>query len=321
MKILTFVRPLLVITFAIALNGQAQDYPARIIKIIVPYPAGGGTDVVARLVAERLRDKWGQPVVIENRGGAGGNIGSEAVFKAAPDGYTLLFAAPGPLAINKSLYARINYEPEAFAPVTIVATSTNVLLVHSSVPARSVKELVILAKANPDKLNYSSSGSGTTSHLHTELFKMLTGVKLVHVPHKGNSQAITSLLSGETAIMFTDLGSGLPYVRTGRVRVLGVGSEKRQSALPDVPTIAETVPGYVGTGWYGVVAPPGTPNAVANTLSVAIAEGLKNPDSAKVLQARSLEAVAGTPAEMALFMKQESERWGRTIRFTGATAE
>ncbi|MSQ50325.1 MAG: tripartite tricarboxylate transporter substrate binding protein [Betaproteobacteria bacterium] len=299
----------------------AQDYPLKAINIVVPAAAGGGLDRVARLLADKFRAKWGQPVVVENRAGAAGIIGSEFVAKAAPDGYTLLFAATGQLVINKSLYANLNFDPDLFVPVSLVTAAPNVLVVHPKVAAENVQQLIAYARANPDKLSYASQGTGTTQHLSPELLKAITGINMVHVPYKGGAPALTDLLGGQVDMMFTEISSLLPHLRAGKLRALGVGSERRNAALPNVPAMSEIVPGFVSMTWQGMVAPAGTQTAIANRLSAATAEALKQADLAKLIAEASLESIGSTPVELAQFMRQERERWGKVIRAIGAKAD
>lgn len=297
---------------------SAQDsaaWPSKPIRIVVPFPAGGTADILPRVLGEKLATRFGQGVLIENRAGAAGNIGAELVFKAEPDGYTFLSAPPPPLVINPSLYARLAHDPTAFVPVTVIAAVPNVLLVHPKVPADTVQEFVAHAKANPDKLNYASQGSGTTSHLTAELFKSMAVVRITHVPYKGTAPALTDLLAGQVDMMFDNLGVSLAHVRSGKLKALAIGAEKRIASLPAVPTVAESgLPGFVAVTWFGVVAPPRTPPEIAAKLSAAIAETLKLPDVVRRLAELSAEPVGNTPAEMAAFMKDEVERWRRVIR-------
>jgi tripartite-type tricarboxylate transporter receptor subunit TctC len=295
---------------------SAQEFPTKPIKIVVPFQPGGGNDRVARIVAEKLRAKWGQAVVIENRAGAGGNIGAEMVFNATPDGYTLLLTAQGPLTINKSLYRKLSYEPEAFVPISAIATSYAVLAVHPKVPAENMRQLVAYAKANPDRLNYGSQGQGTTSHLTAEWFKSMAGVEITHVPYKGTAPALADLLGGQVDMMLVEISSVLPHIRTGKLRALGVGGDKRNPLLPEVPPVSGMLPGFVSQVWYGLVAPPKTPSAIAQKLSTAVAEILRQPEVVKQLQDSTIEAIGSTPAEMAKFMKQDSERWSSLVRAT-----
>ena len=307
--------------FLFLLTAHAQDYPTKPISITVPAAAGGGLDRVARLLADKLRAKWNQPVMVENRAGAAGIIGSEYVAKAAPDGHTLLFAATGQLVINKSLYAKLNFDPDQFVPISLVTSAPNVLVVNPKVPAESVQQLIALAKAQPDKLSYASQGTGTTQHLSPELLKSLAGIHIVHVPYKGGAPALTDLLGGQVDMMFTEISGVLPHIRAGKLRALAVGSEKRASSLPTVPTMSEVIPGFVSMSWQGLVAPAGTPAAIANKLSGAVSEALHAPDVAKHISDANLESIGSTPTELAKFMTQERERWGKVIRATGAKAE
>ena len=309
-------------TLAFSSAAPAQDYPSRPIKIVVPYPPGGGmADRMARLVADKFQAKWGQPVIVDNRAGAGANIGAEYVAKAIPDGYTLLYMEVGPLAVNKALYTKLAYDPDAFVPVSVMVTSPNVLAVHPKVPAESLQQFIAFAKANPDRLNYGSNGSGGGPHLTAELFKSMAGIKMVHVPYKGVPPALTDLLAGQVDVLFVGLATVLQHARAGKLRILAVGSEKRQPSVPDVPAISEVLPGFVTGSSFGMVAPPKTPAAIANKLSAAIAESLKQPDVAKLLTDLGLEPVGDTSAEMAVFLKHESERWGNLIRAIGAKVD
>jgi tripartite-type tricarboxylate transporter receptor subunit TctC len=313
---------------SLALTGTslAQDpaagYPAKPIRIVVPFPAGGSADLMPRAVAERVAAKWGQPVVVENRPGAAGNIGAEVVFKAEPDGYTLLSAPPPPLVVNPSLYPKLAFDPAQFVPVTILGSIPNAMIVHPKVAVASVQEFIALARANPDKLNYASQGSGSTSHLAAEMFKsMAGGLRITHIPYKGTAPALVDLLAGQVDLMFDNLGVSLPHVRSGKLKALAVGSERRFQALPEVPAMAEVLPGFVSVAWFGVVAPPKTPLPIAEKLSAAIAEALKQPDVAKRLVELSAEPIGSTPAETAAFMKQETERYRNVIRSVGVKVD
>ncbi|OGA31008.1 MAG: hypothetical protein A3G80_07100 [Betaproteobacteria bacterium RIFCSPLOWO2_12_FULL_62_13b] len=301
---------------------QAQEYPGKPIKIVVPYPPGGGmADRIARLVGEKLKDKWGQPVFIENRAGAAANIGAEYVAKSSPDGYTLLLTGEGPLTIHKSLYPKLAYDPDEFVPVSVVLTSPNVLVVHPKVPADSLQQFIAYAKANPDRLNFGSNGAGGNLHLALELFKSMAGVRIAHVPYKGVPPALTDLVGGQVDMMFVGFGTVVQQIRAGKLRVLAVASEKRLPVLPDTPAISEALPGFVSMSWFGMVAPPRTPPAIAGKLSAAVAETMKQPEVVKLLRDLSLDAIGSTPAEMALIIRQERERWGKLIRAIGVKAE
>lgn len=308
-------------SMGVALPSQAQDYPTKLIKIVVPFAPGGGTDVVARLVAERLQAKWGQPVIVEHRPGAGGNIGAEAVFRSPPDGYTLLLTPPPPLVINKGLYAKLSFDPDEFVPVSLLSASPNVLLVHPKLPIKSVKQLIDYAKANPDRLNYASQGNGTTSHLTAELFKSSAGVNLVHVPYKGSGPAIADLLGGQVDIMFAEISTAVSHIQAGKLSALAVGSDKRNPSLPSVPTVSESLPGFVSMTSSNIVAPPKTPPAIVNKLSSAIAEVMRDAAVVKRLSDLSAVAIGSTPAEHAKFLTQERKRWGGVIRVTGTALD
>jgi len=314
-------RLLLAAALAFSLVVQAQDYPTKPIRIIVPYPAGGGVDFMARILAEQFRAKWGQTALVENRVGGGGNVGTDYVAKSDPDGHTLLFVAPGPMVINKSLYGKLPFDPDTMVPVSVVATVTNVLAANPKLAADSVKQLIAFAKANPGRLNYATQAIGSVAHLTGELLQSMSGVKMVHVPYKGAAPAIADLLGGQVDMAFLELSVVLPHVRAGKLRALAVGDEKRHPSLPDIPAMTEVVPGLVFVTWYGFVAPPETPSAIAHKLSAAIAEAVKQPAIAQQIRDRNAEVAGSTPEEMALLMKGERERYGKVIRATGMTAQ
>ncbi len=305
----------------------AQDavtnYPGRPIRVIVPFPAGGAADALPRIVAERLAARWGQPVIVENRAGASGSIGAEAVARAEPDGYTLLSTPPAPLVINPSLYTKLPYDPTQFVPVSVMAAIPSVLLVNpEKIRAGTLEEFVALARANPDKFNYASQGTTTVSFLTTEMLKTAAGgLKITHVPYKGTAPGLAALLAGEVDMMFDNLGVTVQHVRAGKLRALAVGSERRVASLPEVPAMAEFYPGFVSIAWFSVSAPPKTPAAIAEKLSAAIAEILKQPEVAKRLEALSAEPIASTPAQMAAIMKEDTERWRNVIRAAGVKPE
>ncbi len=313
------------VLLAWSITALAQDpaaWPSKTIRIVVPFPAGGTADILPRVLGEKLTARLGQTIVVENRAGAAGNIGAELVFKAEPDGYTFLSAPPPPLVINPSLYAKLAHDPTVMVPVSVIAAVPNVLLVHPKIAASTMQEFIAHARANPDKLNYASQGSGTTSHLTAEMFKSMAGVRITHVPYKGTAPALTDLLAGQVEVMFDNLGVSLQHVKSGKLKALAIGSEKRVAALPGVPTVAEGgLPGFVAVTWFGVVAPPKTPPEIAAKFSAAIAEALRHPDVIRRLADLSAEPVGGTPAEMAAFMKDEVERWRRVIKSAGVKVD
>jgi tripartite-type tricarboxylate transporter receptor subunit TctC len=305
---------------------QAQEWPAKPVRIIVPFPPGGSADLMPRVVAEKLAEKWGQPVIVENRPGAAGNIGADVVYRAEPDGYTLLSAPPPPLVINQLLYQKLSYDPSQFVPITVIGAIPNVLLVHPKTNVNSVKELIALAKANPGKLNYASQGSGTTSHLTAELFKSMAGgasgpLAITHVPYKGTAPALADLLGGQVEMMCDNLGVSLPHVRSGKLKALAVASAKRVKSLPDVPALAETLPGFEAVAWFGIVAPPKTPSAIAEKMAAGVQDALRLPEVQKRLSELSAEPMGLTPAETAEYMKRETQRWAAVIKSAGVKAD
>lgn len=319
----TIVRLLLTsaLAFGIPVFSQAQTYPARPIKMIVPSPGGATTDTLARIVAAKLQEKWGQPVIVDDRGGAGGNIGGEEASKAAPDGYTLMFSYPAPLAVNKALFAKLSYDPDSFVPISLVAVVPLVLAVNPDLAVSNLQQLIAFAKTHPNQLNYASQGYGTTGHLAGELFKSMAGIEIVHVPYKGSTPALTDLLGGQVQMMFIELSTVIGQIKSGKLRALAVGSESRNRFLPDVPAMSEVLPGYQASTWFGMVAPAGTPAAIVSQLSSAVSAAIREPDVVQRFADMSANAVGDTPAEMAVFLHQERERWGKVIRASGAKAE
>jgi len=295
-------------------QADAQDYPSRPVKIIVPFPAGGTADVMPRVIGEWLSRKWGQPVVVENRTGAAGNIGAEAVAKAEPDGYTLLSAPPPPLVINQNLYPKLGFDPSEFLPIVIMARVPNALVVNPKLPLNSVAEVIAYAKANPGKLTSATQGNGTTSHLTSELFQMMAEVKFQHVPYRGSAPALTDLVAGSVDLMFDNLGVSLPLVKGGQLKLLGVATPKRMASLPDVPTIAETLPGFESAAWFAIVAPPKTPQAVVDKINADVNEALRQSDIVQRLTQLSAEPIGGTPQATAAYMREEIERWHKVIK-------
>jgi tripartite-type tricarboxylate transporter receptor subunit TctC len=303
-----------------AQNGVA-DYPGRTVKIIVSAPAGGGLDIAARIIADKLRQVLGQPFIVENRPGAAGNTGAEAVATADPDGYTLLAAQPAPLTVNHILYRKLNFDPMAFAPVAIMTAVPNVLVVRPDFPAHSLQEFVAYATANPGKLNFASQGIGTTPHLSGELFNRLTGTQLVHVPYKGTAQAVTDVIAGHVDLMFLEMGSAFQVYKGGRAKAIAVSSARRVPQMPDVPTFVEGgVPEFKSDTWNAIVAPPQTPPAIVAKLNGAINEVLRLPDVEAHFATVSMQPVGGTPADLAELMKAETRRWGEVIRAANITA-
>jgi len=299
----------------------AEDYPTKPIKIIVPLSAGGGTDTLARVLALKLNEKFGQPVVVENRPGAAGNIGAESVFRAAPDGYTLMFTQPAPLAVNKALYGKLSYEPEQFVPIALVSRQDIMLAANPNVPAANLRELIAYAKANPGKLNYGSSGAGSAPHLAAELFCAMAGIKMVHVPYKGSSGSMAATLGGQIDLTFFAFSSALRNAEAGKLRAIAVGGTRRNALMPGVPSISEVLPGYSATSWTALVATPGTPEPVAQKLARAVAEIVKMPDLQKRFADAGDESFDMTPAQMAAFLREESQRWGDLIRKVGITTQ
>jgi tripartite-type tricarboxylate transporter receptor subunit TctC len=300
----------------------AEIYPQRTVRIIVPFTPGGTADLMARIVGDWLSRKWGQAVVIENRPGAGGNVGAEAVFRAEPDGYTLLSSPPPPLVINQNLYPRLGFDPAAFVPVSVMGLIPNALVVSPrKVTATTVAEFIADARANPGKMSAATQGNGTTSHLTAAMFQMMAKVKFVLVPYRGSAPALQGLLAGDCDIMFDNLGISLPLAKGGGLKVLAVGTERRIASLPDVPTMAETLPGFSSVTWMGIAAPPRTPRDVVNRVSAAIAEAVRSPDVRARFDELSAEPVATDPDASARFMAEEVARWRAVIKAAGVRME
>ena len=301
--------------------GDASDYPSQPIRIIVTVPAGGGVDTVTRIVADRLRQRLGQPVVVENRGGQAGNLAAEVVFAAAPDGYTLMASQPAPLTVNVLLYKKLNFDPAAFIPVAIMTTIPNVLAVRPNFPATTAKEFIDYAKANPGKLNYASQGTGTTSHLTAELFQTKTGTKFVHVPYKGTAPALNDLIAGHVDVFFSEMASALELHRAGKARILAVATPARSPLLPDVPTLIEAgIPDFVSATWNAISAPPRTPPAIVAKLNQAIVDGLATEEVKTHLRTLSLQPESMSPAAAAAFIRADTQRWSEVIRAANVTA-
>ena len=297
----------------------AQDYPSRPVRLIVPYPPGGNTDIMARAITQELSKGLGQPVVIDNRGGAATVIGSDLLAKAAPDGYTLILSTSSH-AINVSLYRKLPFDAVAdFAPISLVASMPNILVVNPSMPAKSLKELIALAKAKPGQINYSSAGNGATNHLSMELLKTMAGVDLVHIPYKGTADAVASLLGGQVSVMFDATSSALPHIKSGRSRALAVSSSSRIASLPDLPTVAEAgLPGFEVGVWFGIQAPAGTPRDIVKRLNAEILRSLSVAEVRERLAGLGVDVVSNTPEEFAAFIKSEIAKWGRVVKDSGA---
>jgi tripartite-type tricarboxylate transporter receptor subunit TctC len=294
----------------------AQDYPTKPLRFIAPNLPGGPTDILARLIGQKLTESMGQPVVIENRAGAGGNIGTEVAAKASPDGYTLLSGNNATFGANPSLYKRLGFDPiKDFAPVALVATQPNILVVHPSLPVRSVKELITLARQQPGQLNYAGSGVGTAAHLAAELFKSMTGTNIVHISYKSAGPALTDLIAGQTQLMFATALSVTPHIKSNRVRPLAVTTSKRSRLYSDLPTIAEAgVPGFEASTWHGVLVPAGTPPAIVERLNSEINKMLRTPDVSDRITALGGEIVGGSSKEFADHIRREIVRWGKVVK-------
>src|SRR6266581_3036164 len=308
---------------AISASAQAQVYPAKPIRMIVAYPPGGGTDIVGRMVAQKLGETLGQSVVVENHGGASGNIGTELAARAAPDGYTILMGNVAPNAINVSLFKELPFDPVAdFTPVSLVASTPNILVVHPSTPARTVRELIALAKAKPGTLNFASAGVGSSSHLAGELFRILAGAEIVHVPYKGAGPAMVDVLSGQIQLYFATMPAAMPHVKSGKLQPVAVTSARRSQAMRDLPTIAESgVPGYEASTWYGVLAPAHTRGAVIARLHEGVVKILADPALHEKLTEQGFEPVGGSPEEFGAYIKSEIAKWSKVIRDAGIRPE
>jgi tripartite-type tricarboxylate transporter receptor subunit TctC len=311
---------LLALTVSIA---AAQNYPAKPIHLIVPFPPGGPTDIVGRLVGQKLSEGLGQPVVVDNRPGAGGTVGSAAAAKAPSDGYTLLYGSTSTLAIAPALYHNLSYDPRtAFAPITLVSRGAIIAAVNAQVPAHTLAEFIALAKKEPGKLSYSSAGSGTPPHLAAELFKTVAGVDLLHVPYKGGAPAISDLVGGQVQAIFEGHVVLLPHIKSGKVRALAITGQKRDPALPDVPTIAEAgVPGYESGVWFGLMVPAATPKEIIAKLNSAAVEAAKSPEFVKRMTDLGYNIIPGSPDDMARMLKEELARWAPIVKASGAKVD
>lgn len=304
-----------VLSVSWATSVSAEDYPDRAVKIVVPFPAGGTADAVPRIVGDWLSRKWGQPVVIENRTGAAGNIGAEAVYRSPPDGYTLLSAPPPPLVINQNLYPKLGYDPTKFEPIIVMAQVPNALIVNpNTIKASSLPELIDFLRQNPGKVTSATQGNGTTSHLTSELFQLMAKVTLRHVPYRGSAPALQGLLAGDVDLMFDNLGVSLPLVEAGKLKLLAVASATRMPSLPNVPTIAALLPGFEAVAWYGIVAPPNTPKAIIDKINADANEALRQPEVQDSLKKLSAEIFGGSVDKTAKYMRDEIERWDHVIK-------
>ena len=312
-----FARGILGILLALTLveMASAQSYPAKPIRFVVPYAPGGNTDILSRLLGQRLNEAWGQQVIIDNRPGAAGTVGAELVARSPADGYTLIMGSFGNIIVASSLYKNLKYDPlKDFAPVALVSLPPGVLVENPAVPAQNVRELIAYAKANPGRLNFGSPGAGAWNHLFFELFNAIAGVKIVHVPYKGIAPAVVDLLGGQVQLAMSAFPTALPHIKSGRLRALGVTSAKRSNLLPDVPTIAESgLNGYEAAGWFGVLAPAGTPAAVVSKLNTEINRILQLPEVRASLASDGAEPAGGTPAQMAQSARAENAKWRKLI--------
>lgn len=301
---------------------QAPAYPAKPVRIVVPYPAGGTTDIIARLAAAQLSERLRQPFVVENRAGASGAIGSVSVAQAAADGYTLVMGTASSHGINSALQKNLPYDAvKDFAPVTVVASTPNIIVVHPSVPARTLGELLALAKARPGQINFGSTSPGGSPHMSAELLKMMAGVDMTHVPYKGASPMLTDLMGGQIQAGFDNLPSTIAFVRSGKLRALAVTTAQRWPGAADIPTVAESVPGYEVSGWFGLLAPAGTPKAVLDTLQTAVSQAVRDPEVTRQLRSLGAEPVASRPEAFAQQIRADVDKWRGVVKATGVTLE
>jgi len=321
-SLLAFAVSCAMIAVACAQAPSKANYPNRAIRLVLPFPPGGATDIMARKIGQKMSYEWGQQVVIDNRAGAGGNIATELVARAVPDGYTLLFAASAQLAVNPSLYAKVPFDPiKDFAPVSLAGSVPNILVAHPSLGVKNLKELIALAKARPGQLNYATAGAGSTAHLSVELLKMETGIDIVHVPYRGAAPGVTDVLSGQVPLMMVSMPSVLGHVKIGKLRAIGMTASKRSEAAPDVPTFAETIPRFESSAWYGMLAPAGTPQDIVDKLSDEVRSILRQADVKEVLAAQGIEIIASTPPEFAAYIKTELTKWAAVVRKSGARVD
>jgi tripartite-type tricarboxylate transporter receptor subunit TctC len=312
----------LLLAAAAVFPAAAQDYPSRPIRLLVPYPAGGPVDIMGRIAAQKLTEQLGVQTVVDNRAGANGNIAGDIVARANADGHTLLMGANGVIAVNPALYRRMPFDPRKdLAPVSLIGTGALVIVVHPSLPARSVADFIALAKAKPGGINFASSGTGSTAHLCSELLRSMAAIDIVHVPYKGAAPALNDVIGGQVQMLITGVSSAIPHARSGKLRALGVSSAKRIAALPEVPAMAETVPGYEVLTWYGVFVPAGTPAAIVERLHAAIVTGMAAKDTRERMTALGAEAATSSPAAFAALVRDEIAKWGKVVRSAGIKPE
>ena len=313
----------LVIAFALLpLLATAQPYPSKPVRIIVNFPAGGVADIYARIIGAKVQESWGQPVVVENRTGGGGNIGADAVAKSAPDGYTLNMSAIGPHAVNVSLFSKMPYDPvKDFAAIALVLEAEGLLVVHPTVPANNVAELIAYARANPGKLTFASAGPGTASHLAGELFKTMAKVDMLHIPYKGNVPAITDLLAGQTSLLFATMPTVLPHAKAGKLRAIATLGSERSAATPELPTIGETLKGFEVNNWIGLFAPAGTPPEIVKRWNAEVMRVMQSPDIQARLPVDGARFTPNTPEQFSAFVKSEIVKWAPVVKASGAKAD
>ena len=301
----------------------AQPYPVKPVRMVLPYPPGGGSDTIARPLAQKMTEGLGQQVIVENRGGANGNIGMELAARAAPDGYTIVFALTAQLAVNPSLYGKVPYDPvKDYAPITLLGSGGYILVVHPSLPAKSVKELIALARARPGQIAYSSSGNGSGGHLAAELLNSMAGIKMLHVPYKGGGPALMDLIAGQVQVLFSTQLASWPHIQSGRIRALAVSTAKRPASLPDLPTIAEAaLPGYDSGVWYGVLAPAGTPRDIIARLNSEVVRVLKQPDYRNLLVNNTIDPIGSTPEQLGQYIRSELVKWAKVVKEAGVRVD
>lgn len=313
----------LLVALAVSLPAAAQNFPSKPIKLICPFPPAGSVDIASRAIANELTKTLGQAVTVENRPGAGGNLGGEAAARSAPDGYTLFMSTSGIQAINPALYAKMTYDPnKELASVAPLVSLSNVLVLHPSLKANSVKEVIAMAKAQPGKIPYASSGNGTSIHMSAAMFTQMTGIDMIHIPYKGSGPAVTDLLAGQVSMMFDNIPSALPHIRSGKLKALATTGAKRDPALPDLPTIAEAgVAGYESGVWFGIMVPAGTPKDIIARLNAETVKGAKSPDFVKRMTDLGYNIIPGTPEQMAEMIKVEITRWTPIVKASGAKVD